>query len=134
MNTPDYLAAASEHPDIAAMLDDYMRGIYHGELARLRAAFAPQASLSGVVKGQLYDKNLEEYLSLVAGRQSPAALGEPFAMRLLSLEVQGGIALARLHCPMLGFNYLDFLSLRRLNGRWQITHKLFTHLPESAHF
>lgn len=121
-----------EVPAIEAVLQDYAEGIFCGDVARLRGAFHPDARLFGMVKGQSYDKPLEDYLAVVAARQSPSQLGEPFRMRLLTLEVQGSIALARLHCPMLGFNYLDFLSLRLQGGRWQIVSKLFTHLNHQA--
>jgi hypothetical protein len=35
-------------------------------------------------------------------------------------------------CPMLGFDYVDFLSLLREDGRWAIVAKLFTHLALDA--
>lgn len=123
---------APEVSAIQAVLQDYAEGIFFGDLIRLRGAFHPDARLFGMVKGQPYDKPLEDYLAVVAARQSPSQLGESFRMRLLTLEVQGSIAMARLHCPMLGFNYLDFLSLRLQGGRWQIVSKLFTHLNQQA--
>lgn len=123
---------APAYPAVQAVLQDYAEGIFFGDVVRLRSAFHPDARLFGMVKGQLYDKLLEEYLAVVATRQSPSQLGEPFHMRLLTLEVQGSIALARLHCPMLGFNYIDFLSLRLQGERWQIVSKLFTHLNQQA--
>lgn len=130
MLTAPLLAPA--YPAVQSVLQDYAEGIFFGDVARLRGAFHPDARLFGMVKGQAYDKPLEEYLAVVAARQSPSQLGEPFRMRLLTLEVEGSIALARLHCPMLGFNYLDFLSLRLQGGHWQIVSKLFTHLNQQA--
>lgn len=121
-----------EVPAIETVLQDYAEGIFFGDVARLRNALHPDAHLFGMVKGQAYNKPREEYLAVVAARASPSQLGEPFRMRLLTLEVQGSIALARLHCPMLGFNYIDFLSLRLQGGRWQIVSKLFTHLNHQA--
>lgn len=114
------------------LLHAYAEGLHLGDVARLRHAFHPQARLFGEVRGQPYEKGLEDYLAVVAGRPSPAALGEAARSRLLALEIRGGIASARLHVPMLGFNYLDFLLLRREGGRWQITSKLFTDIDPAT--
>ncbi len=119
-------------PALHALLRDYTEGLHQGDVARLRQAFHPQARLFGEVRGQPYEKSLEEYLAVVAGRASPATLGEAAASRLLALDIRGSIACARLHVPMLGFSYLDFLLLCRTGGRWQITSKLFTDLDPAT--
>jgi hypothetical protein len=120
------------HHQILRVLDDYFGGIYSGDVQRLRSAFHPSAVLWGEVKGQPYHKLLEDYLDVVRGRTSPQALGEVFAMEPIAIEVQGNIALAKVRCPMLGFEYVDFLSLLRADGRWAIVAKLFTHLERST--
>lgn len=116
--------------EIAALLDTYLDGLYRGDTARLRAVFHPQAALFGDVRGAPYQNTLEGWLEAVAQRQSPFDLGEEFRMRTLGIEVIHEIAYAKAHCPMLGFNYVDYLSLLRHDGRWLITNKLFTHVPE----
>jgi hypothetical protein len=120
------------HHRILRVLDDYFGGIYSGDVQRLRSAFHPSAVLWGEVEGQPYHKLLEDYLDVVRGRTSPQALGEVFAMEPIAIEVQGNIALAKVRCPMLGFEYVDFLSLLREDGRWAIAAKLFTHLERST--
>ena len=116
------------HEQILRVLDDYFQGIYTGEIERLRSAFHPTAVLWGEIKGQPYHKSLEEYLQIVRTRKSPQALGEPFAMQPIAIEVHGNIALARVRCPMLGFDYTDLLSLLYQDERWGIVAKVFTHL------
>lgn len=113
---------------IQAVIADYFGGIYNGDVEQLRRIFHPQTQLFGDVNGQPYYKTLPDYLAAVGARKSPARLGEPFRMRILSIECVNGIASVRLRCPMLGFNYQDILALCLFEGRWQIVSKLFTHV------
>lgn len=117
----------NSHEEILSLLQRYFDALFTGNVEGLRALFHPQAMLVGKIRGLPFTKALEDYLAAVAARQSPQALGESFAMKVLALEVQHDIAYARVSCPMLGFDYTDFLSLIRLDGRWQISHKLFIH-------
>src|SRR5688572_16698311 len=104
---------ALEADAIQAVIADYFGGIYHGDLDRLRRVFHPRATLHGDVNGQSYFRQLDDYLEVVRQRQSPAALGEPFCMKVLSLEIVNGIAIARLSVPMLGFHYHDLVALHK---------------------
>lgn len=55
------------------------------------------------------------------------------ASEVLSVSVIGDIAFATVRCPMLGFNYHDVLTFNRIDDRWKIVTKTFTHIaPPSA--
>jgi hypothetical protein len=116
------------HEQVLRVLDAYFGGIYAGDVERLRTAFHGTAVLWGEIKGAPYRKTLDEYLQAVANRKSPQALGEAFAMRPIAIDVSGNIALAKVSCPMLGYNYVDLLSLLYEDGRWGIVAKVFTHI------
>ncbi|WP_374337884.1 nuclear transport factor 2 family protein [Leeia sp.] len=118
----------TSHHAILHLLQTYFEGLFTGDVSRLREVFHPQAMLFGEVKGTPYLRKLDEYLDAVGKRQSPQSLGEPFAMAVLAIDVQGPVAMARVSCPMLGFRYIDFLSLTQQNGHWQIASKTFTHV------
>jgi hypothetical protein len=117
-------------PHYAALkvVDTYLGALYAGDDVALGEIFHPRAILAGHVKGQPYYKSIEEYLEVVRNRTSPKALGEQFAMKVMSLEVHGAIASVKVRCPMLGFDYIDLLSLVHLDDRWMIVSKVFTHL------
>ena len=117
-----------DQQEILTLLNAYFEGIYIGDTVLLRSAFHPQACLFGEIKGQGYFKTLDDYIAAVENRQSPKELGEAFLMKPLSIEVLGDIAFAKAHCRMLGFNYYDYLSLLRHEGKWRIVNKLFTHV------
>jgi hypothetical protein len=113
---------------IEQVLGAYCEGIYSGNVSQLRSAFHASAILWGEVKGQPYHRSLDEYLTVVCNRQSPEALGESYGMKILAMEIQGSIAVAKVRCRMLAYNYTDFLSLLYQDNRWGIVAKLFTHL------
>lgn len=114
--------------EIQSVIKQYFDGIFCGKTDLLQEVFHPQALLYGDIEGRPYFKTLGEYIEGVKNRQSPHALGEAFRMKVLSIEVLGRVAYVRLHCPMLKFNYYDYLALNESDGRWRIVNKLFTHV------
>lgn len=128
MNQPPARAVAGI-ADIAAVAEAYLRGVYEGDAAALATLFAPEAQVYGDIDGQPYFKSIAAYLEGVAGRASPQSLGEPWRMRVLSVDSMGGIGQVRLHSPMLGFNYHLYLTLRRGIDGWRIVNKTFAHIP-----
>ena len=113
---------------IEQVIKNYWEGIYFGDLQKLGSSFAENAYLYGDVRGVEYMKSLNNYLEGVKDRKSPNDLEESFAMELLGLEIVGNVAIAKLHMPMLGYNYYDFLSLSIVDGEWKIVNKVFTHV------
>jgi len=114
--------------EIKNTISSYFEGIYHGDVEKLESVFHPEALLSGDIKGVPYFKTVSDYIAGVRNRKSPHDLGEEFQMKILGIEIIGNTAIAKLHLPMLGFNYYDFLSLSLVNGTWIIVNKLFTHV------
>lgn len=120
-----YIEKISDNENVIA---SYFEGLFYGDIQKLERSFATEAYLYGDIKGEAYVKNLNDYLEGVAGRKSPHELGEDFRMEILSVEVTGRVAVARLHVPMLGYNYCDYLALSKINDEWKIVNKLFVHV------
>lgn len=118
----------SAEREVADVIDTYFAALFRGNVEGLRSVFHPRAILSGEVKGAPYYKMVDEYLDVVRTRKSPQAQGESFRMKSLTIDVIGPIAFVKTSCPMLGFNYMDLLSLVRYEGRWVIAAKVFTHV------
>lgn len=118
-----------DHQSILIVLADYFAGLYTGDTALLRSVFDPDAALFAEVNGQSYHKRLDEYLEGVEQRPSPEELGEPYQMKVLSLDVTHNIATAKVHVPARGFNYYNHLSLLRRDGVWVIVNKTFADVP-----
>lgn len=117
-----------EVAEIQETISNYFKGIFFGDIPKLRSAFHHQCLLFGDINGQPYFKTVTEYLEGVQNRKSPNELGEPFKMTILSIELRNSIAYVKLHVPMLGFNYYDYISINKIDGRWMIVNKLFTNV------
>lgn len=104
----------------------YFKGIYEGDELLLGSIFQPGTLLFGDVKGQPYFKTVDLYLDGVKNRQSPKDSGKPFKGEILQISVVNSIAVAELNVKMYDFNYRDFLSFHKINGKWLIVNKMLT--------
>jgi hypothetical protein len=112
---------------IAQVLENYyFKGIYEGDTDILGQSFHSGALLFGDVKGQPYAKTLEVYLDGVKHRQSPKDSGKPFKGTILDIRVVNSIAIAEVTVKMYDFDYHEFLSFHRMEGRWAIVNKMLT--------
>jgi hypothetical protein len=120
----------NSHHDILQQLQVYLEAIYNGDVKELGSTFHPAALLFAEVRGEIVQKTLEAYLQGVGTRKSPASQNEPYGMSILSVEVVGKMASAKVRVKMSGNNYYDFLSLLKVDGQWLIVNKLYTHIEE----
>lgn len=124
----------NQQEDVLAIKDAvenyYFRGIYEGDVILLGSIFNPGTLVYGDVKGQPYFKTVDLYLDGVKNRQSPKDSGKPFKGEILNIKVVNSIAVAEINVKMYDFNYLDFLSFHKINGKWLIVNKMLTDLSK----
>ncbi|MDQ6469823.1 nuclear transport factor 2 family protein [Flavobacterium sp. LHD-80] len=108
----------------------YFKGIYEGDVMLLGSVFYPGSFVFGDVNGQPYFKTVDLYLDGVKNRQSPKDSGKPFKGEILSIKIVNSIAIAELNVKMYDFNYRDFLSFHKIDGKWLIVNKMLTNVSE----
>jgi len=113
-----------------ALEDYYFKGIYEGNLDLLKQVYNTGTLLFGDVKGQPYAKNLDQYLDGVKNRQSPKDSGKPFSGKIISIRLINSIAIAEVKVKMYDFNYHEFLSFHKFDGRWLIVNKMISDVNE----
>ena len=112
---------------ITSILEDYyFKGIYEGNLDLLNQVYYTGTLLFGDVKGEPYAKTLDQYLDGVKNRQSPKDSGKPFKGEIISVKVVNTIAIAEVKVKMYDFNYHEYLSFHKLDGRWLIVNKMIS--------
>lgn len=120
--------------DVSAITDAlenyYFKGIYEGDEMLLGSIFHESALLFGDIKGQPYFKTVDLYLDGVKNRQSPKDSGKPFKGEILKINVVNSIATAEINVKMYEFNYRDFLSFHKINGKWLIVNKMLTDVSQ----
>ncbi|CAL2101713.1 Nuclear transport factor 2 family protein [Tenacibaculum sp. 190130A14a] len=114
--------------EIETLINTYFEGIFYGNVSNLLTCFSNDATLYGDINSIEYIKNLNEYIETVKTRKSPNDLGETLNMSIMGIDILGKAAMVKLHVPMLGFNYYDYLSLFKIQGKWKIVNKLFAHV------
>jgi hypothetical protein len=113
-----------------AVEDLYLKGIYEGDIDLLRKVYHPGTLVFGDIKGVPYAKTLEQYLDGVKNRVSVKDYGKPFRGIINSIDVVNSIAVAKLHVKMYDFNYDEFLSFHKIDGKWFIVNKMLTDVAQ----
>lgn len=117
--------------EIEAVLTAYIDGLYHADPHRLAQVFHPQAVYATADEATPLILDVPAYLDVVRQRVPPSACGEDptFATEAIHLAGQN-TASVRLRCSLNGRNYIDFLSLIKVEGKWLIISKVF-HFTET---
>ncbi|MBC3920205.1 nuclear transport factor 2 family protein [Undibacterium sp. CY18W] len=114
------------YPDIIAMLQQYFDGLYQSDTRILARVFHPEAHYYCATEGHLLHLDMQQYFPVVDQRPSPASRNETRRDRIISIELAGPVtAFARVECAIANKFFTDFLTLTRLDGRWQIVSKVF---------
>ncbi len=111
---------------IKSVVDTYFECMYESSRDKALAAFHPNAWITGYLNGKLAQMSREEFADLVA-KASPSAKdkGEPARLEIVSLDIAGDTAIARVRDDYIGLTFLDTLSFLKQDGNWSIYNKLF---------
>jgi hypothetical protein len=111
---------------VASVLQTYFDGLYESDTKRLRQVFHPDAIYACATEGKLLKLSMAEYFPIVDKRPSPASRNDPRADKILEIQFAGPVtAFARVECAIAPKSFIDFLTLIKLDGRWQIISKVF---------
>lgn len=119
----------SDNRAIQAVIDVvnlYFDGLHHSDTTRLRQVFHPQAQYVCVSDGTLLYRDMPTYFDVVDKRPSPASRGETRTDEIVSIEFAGPVtARVNLRCSIGDRDFIDFLTLIFIDGRWQVISKVF---------
>lgn len=114
------------YADVLKVLGLYYDGLYRLDIEQLAKVFSPSARYASASSGELIELSIEDYLPRLSARVAPAEAGTPFGFSVDLLTFAGPVtALAKLRCSLFDHDYIDFLTLVRLNGEWRIQSKVF---------
>lgn len=116
----------NEYRAVAAVIELYFDGLYYSDVSRLEQVFHPKAQYVCATDGTLLYRTMEDYFPVVAAREAPASRGEARVDQILSIEFAGPVtARAVLQCAIGDRFFTDWLTLIKLEGRWQVISKVF---------
>ncbi len=111
--------------EVSAVLQDYFDALYFCDTGILQRVFHPRAIYATADETPLLYRTMEEYVPVVAARQSPASRGEPRRDHIDAIDLAGdNTAFARVRCSIGQRDFVDFLTLVRSEGQWRIIAKV----------
>lgn len=115
------------YAEIAETLTNYFDGFYESDADKLKQIFHPSCHLYYAPDGALQDDGMETVYERVRGRTAPKVTGQPRMDKILSIDQSGaGSALAKVRIAIGDRLFTDYLSLLKIDGRWQIIAKSFS--------
>ncbi len=122
----------SDEKDIRTTIQTYFDCMYESSAEKTHAAFHPNAKITGYLDHELHEMSVADFAGFVTSQQpSPKEKDVPARLDIVSLDIAGDTAVARVRDDYLGMTFMDTLSLLKTDGRWQIYNKLF-HVEGSA--
>lgn len=113
--------------DVRAVIQLYVDGS-NGDVEKLQRAFHPAARMAGRFGAELDDNSpIADYISWVAAQPGLAGPGARSVVRTIDLSGDAGMVVL-LQSDFAGCDFVDYLSVARLDGRWQITNKTYAHV------
>ena len=116
----------SDEKQIRDTIQTYFDSMYESSADKVFAAFHPNARITGFLEDGLHEMSVGDFAGFVESQQpSPKEKGERIRLDILSIELAGSTAVARVRDDYLGMTFLDSLSLLKTDNRWSIYNKLF---------
>lgn len=115
----------SDIDDVAALVQMYIDGA-NGDVDKLRRAFHPSATMMGHIGPMETYVPIEEFIALVAAH--PGSAGPDYRTAIRSIDLTGDAGVAVLvESDYMGCDFVDYFTVARIDGRWQITNKTYAH-------
>ena len=122
----------SAESQIKATIQTYFDCMYESSADKARDAFHSNAKITGFMGGNLLEMSVTDFANFVAGQvPSPKDKEETLLCEILSIEIAGDTAVARVRDEYMGNTFLDTLSLIKVDETWAIYNKLF-HVEKSS--
>lgn len=116
----------NDEKHIRETIQTYFDSMYESSSEKAHAAFHPNARITGYLQDELHQMSVGDFAGFVAGQQPSAKeKGERARLDILSLDIAGDTAVARIRDDYLGLTFLDTLSFLKSDGKWSIYNKLF---------
>lgn len=112
---------------VEKVLQLYFDGLYEGDTAKLGEVFHAASHLYSVDgDGKAADMPRGDWFTAVAGRPSGKVKSSARADRIVSIDFSGpGTAFAKVECQLPPRYFTDYLTLLKVDGKWQVIAKAF---------
>lgn len=112
--------------DVVDVLDTYFDALYEADGVKMDSIFHNHGVYATADESPTLVRDKQTYLEVLSKRQSPRSRREQRKDFIDSVEFAGAnTARAQVRCSIGGSDFVDYLTLIRDEGRWQIIAKVF---------
>lgn len=129
----DLSARWADEAAIRQTVQHYFDGGRNRDSVALRKAFHPDARMLFAKDGRLVVVPIDEYIARVGSDKLKPGEVDSTRRRVTSVDVAGDAAIARLELERPDVLLTDYMSLLKVDGRWQIVNKIFTRETRREH-
>jgi hypothetical protein len=128
-------AASRTDPDETAIRKHieryYFEGVRHADTAAAHRAFHPVLTMYSVRDGALAPRTVADWLNGIAERAPNPPKPDAVPRRIVSVDVTGTAAMAKLELAYPEATVTDYMSLLKVDGEWVIVGKIFDRQPKT---
>ena len=115
-----------EEQAVRTLIQTYFDSMSESSREKVCEAFHPSGKITGYLEDGLHEMTREEFADLVASLQpSPHESNQQLYAEVLSIDITGDTAVAKVRDEYLGMMFIDTLSFIKVEGSWSIYTKLF---------
>ncbi|HEX8666487.1 MAG TPA: nuclear transport factor 2 family protein [Beijerinckiaceae bacterium] len=117
---------SQERQAIEKAVQTYLDGLYEGDTEKLASVFHPTSALTGDIDGKLTIVPRDQWLEAVRNRPSPQSRSLSRHDEIVQIDLAGPTtAFVKVKCAIPPRFFTDYLSLLKLDGRWQVAQKIY---------
>ena len=112
--------------EIEKVIRTYFDLLYKGDKDLIETVFLPEANVYSLSNGKIVKIDMDGFWKRIAERQSPKSIGETRDDKIILIDISSPTtAMVKVKCNILHNNYIDYLSLFKVSGKWRIISKVF---------
>ena len=124
MNEADSKSGIIE--EIEKVIKTYFDLLYKGDRDLIETVFLPEANVSSLYNDEIIKIDVDGFRKRIAERKSPESIGEMRDDKIIMIDISSPTsAMVKVKCNILHNNYIDYLSLFKVSGKWKIISKVF---------
>ena len=129
-------AASGPDPDERAVRRHiertYFDGVRRSDTGLAHKAFHPVVTMYSVRDGKFTPRSIPDWLAAIAERAPRPPAPDSHPRRVVSVDVSGNAAMAKLELEYPDARIVDYMSLLKIDGEWIIVGKIFDRQPGPA--
>ena len=112
--------------EIEKVIKTYFDLLYKGEKDLIDEVFLKEANVSSLYNDKIIKIDMDGFRKRIAERKSPESIGEMRDDKIIMIDISSPTtAMVKVKCNILHNNYIDYLSLFKVSGKWRIISKVF---------